>query len=185
MALPVHNGPLVPHNLRSPSCFWRSPHPLFAQTGSISGTIVDARDGTPLEKVSVRVHDTPLAHRHRQLTDAFSSTTFPPAAANCTSRPSTTSSSAASSTCLPATCSSSPSRSPRAPGTYSETVNVTQRRGRGHGAARSRCCAATSCSSFAASSRTIRCAPSMCCPASPPATTCAASSACAACRCAT
>ena len=35
--------------------------PVLAQTGSITGTIVDARDGTPLEKVSVRVHDTPLA----------------------------------------------------------------------------------------------------------------------------
>ena len=34
---------------------------LLAQTGNISGTIVDARDGTPLEKVSVRVHDTALA----------------------------------------------------------------------------------------------------------------------------
>ena len=34
---------------------------LLAQTGSITGTIVDARDGTPLEKVSVRVHDTKLA----------------------------------------------------------------------------------------------------------------------------
>ena len=32
-----------------------------AQTGSITGTVVDARDGTPLEKVSVRVHDTRLA----------------------------------------------------------------------------------------------------------------------------
>lgn len=31
------------------------------QTGSIIGTIVDARDGTPLEKVSVRVQDTTLA----------------------------------------------------------------------------------------------------------------------------
>ena len=31
------------------------------QTGSIIGTIVDARDGTPLEKVSVRVQDTKLA----------------------------------------------------------------------------------------------------------------------------
>ena len=31
------------------------------QTGSITGTIVDARDGTPLEKVSVRVQDTKLA----------------------------------------------------------------------------------------------------------------------------
>ena len=34
---------------------------LLAQTGNISGTVVDARDGTPLEKVSVRVHDTKLA----------------------------------------------------------------------------------------------------------------------------
>jgi len=35
--------------------------PVSAQTGTISGTVVDARDGTPLEKVSVRVHDTSLA----------------------------------------------------------------------------------------------------------------------------
>jgi hypothetical protein len=35
--------------------------PVYAQTGSVTGTIVDARDGTPLEKVSVRVHDTTLA----------------------------------------------------------------------------------------------------------------------------
>ncbi|MEO5741408.1 MAG: carboxypeptidase regulatory-like domain-containing protein, partial [Vicinamibacterales bacterium] len=36
--------------------------PVVAQqAGSITGTIVDARDGTPLEKVSVRVHDTDLA----------------------------------------------------------------------------------------------------------------------------
>ena len=34
--------------------------PAMAQTGSITGTIVDARDGTPLEKVSVRVQDTGL-----------------------------------------------------------------------------------------------------------------------------
>jgi hypothetical protein len=36
--------------------------PAYAQqTGSIVGAIVDARDGTPLEKVSVRVQDTKLA----------------------------------------------------------------------------------------------------------------------------
>ena len=36
--------------------------PAAAQeTGTITGTIVDARDGTPLEKVSVRVQDTKLA----------------------------------------------------------------------------------------------------------------------------
>ncbi|HEY0284620.1 MAG TPA: TonB-dependent receptor [Vicinamibacterales bacterium] len=34
--------------------------PAMAQTGGITGTIVDARDGTPLEKVSVRVQDTGL-----------------------------------------------------------------------------------------------------------------------------
>ena len=40
--------------------FLASRETLLAQTGSIAGTIVDARDGTPLEKVSVRVHDTAL-----------------------------------------------------------------------------------------------------------------------------
>jgi len=35
--------------------------PVYAQTGTVAGMIVDARDGTPLEKVSVRVHDTALA----------------------------------------------------------------------------------------------------------------------------
>jgi len=29
-------------------------------TGTLQGTVVDARDGTPLEKVSVRIQDTPL-----------------------------------------------------------------------------------------------------------------------------
>ena len=41
--------------------FLASRETLLAQTGGITGTIVDARDGTPLEKVSVRVHDTKLA----------------------------------------------------------------------------------------------------------------------------
>ncbi len=41
--------------------FLASRETLLAQTGTISGTVVDARDGTPLEKVSVRVHDTKLA----------------------------------------------------------------------------------------------------------------------------
>jgi hypothetical protein len=36
------------------------------QTGSITGTIVDARDGTPLEKVSVRVQDTKLGPHHQR-----------------------------------------------------------------------------------------------------------------------
>ena len=35
--------------------------PAAAQTGSIAGTVIDARDGTPLEKVSVRVLGTTLA----------------------------------------------------------------------------------------------------------------------------
>ena len=34
--------------------------PAAAQTGTIAGIVVDARDGTPLEKVAVRVHDTKL-----------------------------------------------------------------------------------------------------------------------------
>lgn len=38
-----------------------SARPAVAQTGTVTGTIVDARDGTPLEKVAVRVHDTKLA----------------------------------------------------------------------------------------------------------------------------
>src|SRR5687767_2985192 len=61
MAFPMHNGPLVPHTLAIALLFLAFAAPAFAQTGSISGTIVDARDGTPLEKVSVRVYDTPLA----------------------------------------------------------------------------------------------------------------------------
>jgi hypothetical protein len=61
VASPVHNGAYVPHNLAIAVLILAFAAPLFAQTGSISGTIVDARDGTPLEKVSVRVHDTPLA----------------------------------------------------------------------------------------------------------------------------
>jgi hypothetical protein len=40
--------------------FLVSPTPILAQTGRIIGTVVDAHDGTPLEKVSVRVHDTTL-----------------------------------------------------------------------------------------------------------------------------
>ena len=51
---PCTMAPWCCTNLRSPSCLWRSPHAVSAQTGSISGLIVDARDGTPLEKVSVR-----------------------------------------------------------------------------------------------------------------------------------
>ncbi len=61
MALPMHNGPLVLHKLAIALLLLAFAAPVFAQTGSISGTIVDARDGTPLEKVSVRVYDTPLA----------------------------------------------------------------------------------------------------------------------------
>ena len=37
-----------------------STRPVWAQTGTVTGTVVDARDGTPLEKVAVRVHDTKL-----------------------------------------------------------------------------------------------------------------------------
>ena len=61
MAHPVHNGPYVLHNFAIAILVLAFAAPLSAQTGSISGTIVDARDGTRLEKVSVRVHDTPLA----------------------------------------------------------------------------------------------------------------------------
>lgn len=37
--------------------------PVPTQTGRIIGTVVDALDGTPLEKVSVRVHDSRLDAR--------------------------------------------------------------------------------------------------------------------------
>jgi Carboxypeptidase regulatory-like domain len=58
----VHNGALVLYKWSIAVVFLGCAAPLSAQqTGSISGTIVDARDGTPLEKVSVRVHNTPLA----------------------------------------------------------------------------------------------------------------------------
>jgi hypothetical protein len=61
MAHHVHNGRHVPHTLWSAILFLTFAAQAFAQTGSVTGTIVDARDGTPLEKVSVRVHDTKLA----------------------------------------------------------------------------------------------------------------------------
>jgi hypothetical protein len=62
VAHPVHNGRPVPHNLTLAVLVLAFGVSLSAQqAGSISGTIVDARDGTPLEKVSVRVHDTALA----------------------------------------------------------------------------------------------------------------------------
>jgi hypothetical protein len=57
----VHNGGHVPHSLPIAVLLLTFAVPVSAQTGGISGTIVDARDGTPLEKVSVRVHDTALA----------------------------------------------------------------------------------------------------------------------------
>jgi hypothetical protein len=62
VAYRVHNGPHVPHKLSIAIQILAFALPLSAQqTGTISGTIVDARDGTPLEKVAVRVHDTTLA----------------------------------------------------------------------------------------------------------------------------
>jgi hypothetical protein len=54
-------APRVARDLLFVLLFLASRETLLAQTGSITGTIVDARDGTPLEKVSVRVHDTKLA----------------------------------------------------------------------------------------------------------------------------
>ncbi len=61
MAYPVHNGAHVPHTLSIAVLILAFAAPLSAQqTGGISGTVVDARDGTPLEKVAVRVHNTTL-----------------------------------------------------------------------------------------------------------------------------
>src|SRR5688572_4662696 len=51
----------VPRYLLAAALFLALGVPVLAQTGAIEGTVVDARDGTPLEKVSVRVHDTDLA----------------------------------------------------------------------------------------------------------------------------
>ena len=61
MAHALHNRAYVLHTLAIAVLILVIAAPVFAQTGSVTGTIVDARDGTPLEKVSVRVHDTKLA----------------------------------------------------------------------------------------------------------------------------
>ena len=61
MAHALHNRAYVLHTLAIAVLLLVIAAPVFAQTGSVIGTIVDARDGTPLEKVSVRVHDTKLA----------------------------------------------------------------------------------------------------------------------------
>ncbi|HUP41165.1 MAG TPA: carboxypeptidase regulatory-like domain-containing protein [Vicinamibacterales bacterium] len=62
MAYRVHNGADVPHKLSIAVLILAFAAPVSAQqTGSISGIVVDARDGTPLEKAAVRVHDTTAA----------------------------------------------------------------------------------------------------------------------------
>ena len=61
MAHQVQIGAAVRHRLLAAVLFLSLAAPVLAQTGTISGTVVDARDGTPLEKVSVRVQGTSLA----------------------------------------------------------------------------------------------------------------------------
>ena len=61
MARHLHEGAHLLHNLAIAVLLVGLAAPVFAQTGVVTGTIVDARDGTPLEKVSVRVQDANLA----------------------------------------------------------------------------------------------------------------------------